>query len=294
MSELTRKEKEELFRKTIASERERAAYARTWAQLILEKLPAEVNVRNIFTVDELPDRAVPVYTIDLPYINAWVLPKMGSHPINLVTTEEVTIPTFEITGNVEYKEQFARDGRFNVAERAQQRLMDSIVDQEEEAGWAVLKAASQATNQVDASDLYGTGEAGITKKILNAVFVKFEERRGYKCTAVYASAKGLASIRDWEATKIDPTTQREIFVGAGLEGLWGATLNVSHRLGEDECFAFDTRPGLLGFMPIRENLRTFDDPTAIKKFRVGVIAYEEVGFGVLDSDRIVEVINISF
>ena len=272
-------EKCESFRKTIASRESREAHAAAFGELILKELPSEASVRSIFTVDVLPAGASPLYTIDIDTIDAWVLPKMGQHPINLVSAEEVTIPTWELTGDVTYKLQFARDGRFNVGERARLRLMDSIVDQEESAGWTLLRAACSATNTVTA--------VGLTKALISNAMALMESNRGYQPTDLYVSSNRAADIRNWDYTTIDPTTQREIFVDGGLGSIWNINIKVVWFLEDTEAYLFDSRENKLGYMPIRNPLVTYDDPTAIKKYRVGIIAYEEIGFGVLDSQCIV-------
>jgi hypothetical protein len=277
-------ERSKLFKQTIASVEARESHAAAMGELILLQLPSEASVRSIFTVDVLPAGASPVYTIDIATISAWVLPKMGEHPINLVTAEEVTIPTYEVTGDVSYKLQFARDGRFNVAERARQRLMDSIVDLEEEGGWTLLRAACTAGNTV----VDPAGDPGLTKALISTALAKMESNRGYQPDTLYVSSNSAATIREWDYTTIDPTTQREIFVAGGLGSIWNIGIKVVWFLDDDESYLFDTRADKLGYMPIRESLKTFDDPTAIKKYRVGVIAYEEIGFGVLDTQCIVK------
>jgi len=281
---MSRREKEDMFRKTIASVESREANAASFGQLILEQLPSEATVRSIFTVDVLPPGANTLYTIDIGQINAWVLPKMGEHPINLVSAEEVTIPTFEVTGDVTYKIQFARDGRFNVADKARARLKDSIVDQEESAGWTLLRSAVTAGNTVPEPG----GDPGLTKALISKGLAKMRSHRGYQAVDLYVSVNRASDIRDWEYTKIDPTTMRQIFVEGGLGSIWNMNITEFYFLEDDEAYIFDSRDDKLGYMPIRDELRTYDDPTAIKKYRVGIIAYEEIGFGVLDPDCIVK------
>ena len=284
--ELTFEQKVERFRQSVASEEDRNAYAESWAELILVKLPAEATVRNIYTIERLPAGASPVYTLDFDYVNAWVLPKMGSHPINLLQTEEVTIPTFEVAGHVSYKLQLARDGRFQVADQARRRLKDSIVDLEETQGWTVLKAAVTAGNTFDLT----ATEDGLSLGVINQGFKVMEARRGYKITDIYASPNKVADIRTWTVTTISDEVQTRVFDNKGLGSIWGANIHTVYGLDDDEVYFIDGREGLLGYMPIREDLKTFDDPTAIKSFRVGIIAYEHIGFGVLDPDRIVKAV----
>ena len=286
--QLTFEQKVALFQKAHSTRADRDAHAKSWAGVVLEKLPKEASVRSIFTIDPLPPQANSIYTLDLDYVSAWVLPHMGATPENLLQTEEVTIPTFEITGDVAYKLRFAEQGRFNVAERAQQRLTDSIVDQEETAGWALIRAAT-AGSLDNVSDITSS-ESGLSKKTINSAFKKMESRRGHQITDIYVSSNRAADIRDWTDTDIDPVTRREIFVQKGVNSIWQANINVAHFLSDTEAYFIDARPNLLGYMPVRKNLITFDDPTAIKKFQVGIVAYEELGFGILEPLRIVKAV----
>jgi hypothetical protein len=116
-----------------------------------------------------------------------------------------------------------------------------------------------------------------------------EGRRGYKITDIYASPNKIADIRMWTVTTISPDVQTRVFDNKGMGSIWGANFHTVYGLDDTEAYCIDARPGLLGYMPIREELRTFDDPTAIKSYRVGIIAYENIGFGILDPDRIVKI-----
>jgi len=280
---LTREQKVELLKTSVASENNRQAHAGSWATMVEEQLPVLSTVRKIFTVDQIEPGTAPTYQLDLPYISAWLMPRMGAVPTNLVQLEEVTINTYEMVGDVEYKIRDAEQGRLNVIERAQQRLTDSIVQLEETDGWTVLEAAVTTGNTVSVS-----GESGLTKPVINAGFQKMESRRDYKVTEIFVSSNRYANIRDWTSTTLDPVTQREIYVDAGLNSIWKANINVAYNLTDDEVYFVDARPNLLGFMPIRGSLRTYDDPTTIKKLRVGIIAHQEVGFGVMDANRIIK------
>jgi hypothetical protein len=274
-------EREELFQKSIASDVERARFAESWALMINEVLPEETSVRNIFTVENIPAGAVPIYTNDVQPISAWYLPKFGQVPQNIVEIDEVTVPTFELMGDVEYKLRDAKHARISIADRAMMRLKDSMIEQEEEAGWALLRAASSG------SAISVSGAVGLTKAVVDKAWREMETNRGYKVTDIYVSASGMADIRAWTQTTIDPVTQREIFVNAGMPSIYGAQIHVVHFLASTEAYFIDATPNKLGFMPIRDELQTFDDPVAIKKFRVGVLAREEIGFVVMDAHAIV-------
>jgi len=277
-------EKVEKFKETAASRDARIAHAQAVGEMVKEVLPRESTVRNIYTVEVLPEGAVAVYTPDIPEVSAWILPKMGERPINLIGLEEITVPTFEITGDVSYKIRDARNGRINVAERSMLRLKDSIVAQEEESGWALIKAACTAANTVT-----GSLTEGITKANISDAVAKMRSNRGFNPVVLYMNAVRAGDIRKWDNTVLDPVSMREVIQEGGLGSLWRIELREYSELADNEAYLFDTSPGKLGYMPIANELQTFDDPTQIPKFRIGIIAYEEVGFGIIDSRAVVKI-----
>lgn len=293
---MNREEKVELFRQSVASKENRQEFAESWAAMINEVLPIETSVRTIFQTEVVPAGAVPVYTNDVQPVEAWYLPKFGQAPQNIVEIDEVTVPTFEITSNVEYKIRDAKHGRINIAERSMQRLTDAMVDFEETAGWSVISAAATSARTItcsaEAALSAAASSAGLAKIVVDAAFEKMETNRDYKVTDIYVGPDGMFDIRAWTQNTIDPVTQRELFVNAGLPSIYGAEIHVVHFLPSGVAYFLDTSPTshCLGYMPIRDELQTWDNPAAIEHFRVGVVAYEEVGFTVMDNKNIVKVV----
>jgi hypothetical protein len=285
----TFEERVELFRQSVASDENRKEYATTWAALIDEVLPVEATVRSIFTTELLAPGAVPMYSTDVQPIEAWYLPKYGQAPTHVVEVEEVAPTTFEITSKVEYKIRDAQQGRLPIGEKSMMRLKDAIVLKEDTAGWDVIKAAVTNAMTVTSASTGLSGEVGLTKAVCNAAFELMEGNRGYKVTDIYVGPGAAADLRAWTVTDIDPVTQREIWQNAGhMPSLWGATIHTVHFLDDDEVYFLDTTPGKLGYMPIRTNLKTWDNPTSIDRFRVGIVGYEEVGFCLLDANTVVK------
>jgi methylmalonyl-CoA mutase cobalamin-binding subunit len=191
---------------------------------------------------------------------------------------------FELASDVDYRLRDAKHGRINIADRAMQRLTDAMVLKEETAGWAPIVAAATADRTVT-----GAAASGLCKQYVDGAFKLMELTRERKVTDIYVGPGFMADIRGWTQNTIDPVTQREIFVNAGLMSIYGAQIHVVHFLDANEAYFLDQTPNQLGYMPIRDELRTFDNPVVVPKFRVGIIAYEEVGFVVMDKTCIVKV-----
>lgn len=277
---LTYEEKIELFKSTANDEGARRALAASFSLPLLKSVDEQSIVRRLFAVDVLPPGAPATYPMDFPDIEAWVMPGRGQVPQNIISGAELNIPTFEIATSAEWKMQYARDGRFNVAERAMLKVRDAIVREEENAGWATIKAAVLQDHDVEPEDNY------LSKSALNELFKTMQSNRGYNVDVICVNAVRAGDIRGWGWKDIDDTTRREVFKNAGMGSIWGAQIVIVDRLGNDEVYGIDTDK--MGIMPIREEIQTFDDPSSVAKLRVKVVAFEEVGFAVVDPKAIVK------
>lgn len=267
------------FKATAENADLRKAFAEKLSVPVLKSIEPQSSVRNIFMVDNVPAGALPEYPVDMSDIeDAVVMPRFGAVPQNIVVGDILTVPTFEIANSVEWKLSFARDGRYNIVERALEKLAASFVRAEEKAGWDTIRGS------IDASNTLVTTETYLSKTLFNDLITEMRAVNGYDPNVVYVSPRRAKDIRNWANTEIDPVTQREIFKAGGMGNIWNVEIRELRTLLDDEIFLFDTSK--LGVMPVRTSLQTFDDPTAIKKLRAGVGAWEEVGFAVIDKKAV--------
>jgi hypothetical protein len=266
------------FKSTASDEILRQAFAASLSIPVLKNIPPQTSVRNIFAVDVLPAGALAEYPIDLNDIEtAIVMPRLGAVPQNLVVGDSLIVPTFEVSDSVEWKLSFVRDGRFNIVERALQKLAEAFVRYEEESGWAVIRSSIDGSNTVTSS------ETSLTKDAFNDL-ITFMSKTGYTPTDIYVSPNRAKNIRSWTYTTLDPWTQKEIFQAGGLNQIWNVQLHELRTLSDSEVYLFDTTR--YGVMPIRTELTTYDDPTAIRRLRNGVLAWEEIGFAAIDKKAV--------
>jgi hypothetical protein len=101
---------------------------------------------------------------------------------------------------------------------------------------------------------------------------------------IYVSPRLASDIRDWGQTELDETTRREVFKAGGMGSIYGVRIVELRSLANNEVFMFDTSK--LGVMPIRSKMTTFDKPDSINRLRAGVLAFEEIGFAVIDKRAI--------
>jgi hypothetical protein len=268
------------FKATATDEKLREAFAASLAIPVLRAIPPQTSVRNIFAVDNIPAGALAEYPIDMQNIrDAIVMPHLGAIPQNLVVGDSLIVPTFEVANSVEWKLTFVRDGRYNIVERALTKLAEAFVRQEEQAGWDVIKASCDGTNTIT----LGGSVLTLDKNVFND-FITDMTKTGYVPTDIYVSPNRAKDIRNWTYTQLDPWTQKEIFQAGGLSSIWNVRLNELRTLGDKEVYIFDT--SRFGVMPIRASMTTFDDPTAIKRLRAGVMAWQEIGFSAIDKSAV--------
>jgi hypothetical protein len=263
------------FKATAEDEEMRKSFAATLSIPILKAVAPQTSVRDIFQVDELPAGALAEYPIDLDDIEeAVVMPRIGAVPQNLVVGDSLIIPTFEVSNSVEWKLTFVRDARFNIVERALEKLAESFVRAEEKAGWDTIRGAIQASNTVTTDETY------LSRKLFNQLITDMRAEGASEPNVIYVSPRLASDIRDWGAQDLDDQTRRDVFKAGGMGSIYGVSIRELRSLGDNEIFMFDTSK--LGVMPIRSKMQTFDKPDSINRLRAGVLAFEEIGFSVID------------
>lgn len=287
---LTFEEKVAMFKAIAESPQSRSDYAASRAQVILPLLETQSTIRAIFTPETLPPGAQATYDIPFDDVNcAWVMPQIGGIPQIQVEGTEIYVSTFGIDAAVQWQMDVAKQGRFQVGERATNLLKNKIIEQEELAGWSLIKAhaAVLGDNQkVNASN-------GLTVDTFNDIVTTGDLLRR-KVTDIYVSPKRFADMRKWvTATDLSNTIKDKAFEAAGLIEVWGVRIHRvydSKLVSDNKGYAFGQRDGYTyGVMPIRQTLQTFDNPIAIMEWKIGIMARENVGFAVLDEKGLIEV-----
>lgn len=247
---------------------------------------------------------------------AFVMPKEGAIPQNFIEGDELYVPTYVVANSIDWPLRYARDARWDVVQDALDVYRYGFVRRFNDDGWhTLLQSACTNGRVVDTAAAAGV----LTKKLITNLMVAIKRLTGgriSKVTDIFLSPEGLADIRNWAVAEVDDTTRRNIFVGPGIAGLpeiFGIKLHELQELGEGQayqtymaatagcnkaswfvagggadlefCVAMDLnrRANYPFKMPIREDVRIFDDPTLHRSARAGVYGWAEVGFAVLDS-----------
>lgn len=293
------------FRATADDPQKRAEYAASRAAVIVSDLEQQSTVRAIFDPETLAPGANAEYDIPFADIDCvFFMPQIGGVPTVQVETAKMHVDTFGMDGGVEYQEDIARDGRFQVGDRATLMLKNKFIALEEMAGWALIKthaAALDSTQQVTAFKDDGTAGGGGTGKLniytLNETITKADGLGigGRQVTDIYCSPRRFNDLRSQVTVSALPEELRKQLWnnGAGDGSPAGIRIHKvynSDLVSDTKIYAFTRKDGVrYGVMPIRQALQTRDNPIASLEFKIGIIGRQRLGFGVLDSLGMIEI-----
>lgn len=305
---MTEQEKREYFRKTADDPRVRAEFAASRAAVVEPEIETQSTIRSIFAVEYVDSGAQIRYDIPFDDIDLVLLmPKVGGTPMVQMEGAEMYLDTDALHGGVEYHEKVARDGRFQVAERATTMAAAKFVAMEESCGWALIKthaAALVAGQKVTAFKADGTAGAGngsdgfLNLYTLNEVITKGDElgAGGRQVTDIYVSPRRFNDLRSQLTATALPEAMRERLWNGGRGDANPADELRIHKVynrllvTDAKGYAFTRKQGVrYGVMPIRQRLRSRDNWLSALERKIGTLYDEEVGWGVLDSLGLIEI-----
>lgn len=293
--EYTLEQKREMLRAIASEADKRGEYIASRAELLLPLIREQSTVRSIFTPEVLAPNAQSNYPVSFDYTEvASYLPKYGGAVTTVTEGTEIFIPTFRLEAGIRYDMDIAEQGRLDLANQQLMMLKDKLIAKEEIAGWRAIKGTMSGLNSNQTVYCSGTSENfhSFSKKAINKMLVQMDIQRR-QLTDLYVSPRSMGDIREWSNAQIDYLTQREIFQAGGLPGgnVWDVKLHKvynSSLVSDSEAWGFDVRS--FGKMPIKYELRTVEDPTAVLDWQVGILAREALGFGVTDSYAVVKAV----
>jgi hypothetical protein len=243
------------------------------------------------------------------FYKAFVCPKEGAIPDQVVEGDEIYVPTYKIANSISWSIDYARDARWDIIARALNVFANGFTQKMNDDGWhVVLKAA--VTNTV-ISDSVATSGIFTKQLVLNLMtgIKRLTGGRNSLVTDIFVSPEGLADIRNLTNTSVDDATLRSLILTPGLEvpSLFGVKLRELQELGSKQeyqtyltgtlsaslagsgdnelCVALDLKNRDSFVMPVREDMKMFDDPTLHRSARAGVYGWMELGFAALDTRR---------
>jgi hypothetical protein len=249
---------------------------------------------------------------------AWTNPGHGRIPEAAVEGDYVTIPTYGLTNSIDTPLKYIRDARWDVVSRMTRIIENGFVKKMNDDGWHTILAAG-----VDRGILVYDGDAApsqFTKRLISLMKTTMKRNAGGNSnsmgrgglTDLYLSVEGLEDIRNWGVDQADEQTRREIYVsaddGVSITRIFGINLHALTELGAEQeyqnyyvnslsgefgptsdvelCVGFDLAANDSFVMPIRQEVSLYEDEKMHRQQRFGMYGFAEVGFGILDSRRV--------
>lgn len=243
---------------------------------------------------------------------AFVLPKEGAIPDRVIEGDEVRVNTYKVGNSISWSLDYARDARWDVIARAIEVFTNGFVRKLNDDGWHVVLAAADEGTSSQVDDGEGATTAGtFTKQLLLNLMASIKRRTGgrnSRLNDIYLSPEAINDIRNFDNTQIDEVSRREL-VTAGedtIPRLYGVRLHEMLEFGtgqEYELFLSSTLSRahtnskvqyVIGLdsihrdafvMPVREEMKMFDDDNLHRSMKAGVYGWMELGFANLDTRR---------
>lgn len=277
-------------------------------------------VGGIFSPDETGG---PEYPLDLiapgteGQFVAYTNPGHGRIPERTVESDYVMVHTYGITSSIDFLLKYAKEAKWNVLARAMEVLEASFVKKINDDGWHTLLAAA-----VDRNILVYDADAAasqLTKRLFSLMKTIMRRNGGGnsgtakgRLTDCFLSPEGIEDIRNWGVDQLDEVSRREVYQsadnGAPLTRIYGVNLHDMFEFGdgqEYQDYFLSDLGGSLGasdtelvvgldlsandsfIMPVKSPIEVFEDESLHRHQRQGYYGWSEVGFGVLDSRRII-------
>jgi hypothetical protein len=279
------------------------------------------NTGDIFAREVLQPGATTEYPID-PLapgtekdFSAYAIPKHGRIPERMMDGDYVMVPTYTIANSVDWLLRYARDARWPVVNRFMEIFEAGFVKKINDDKWHLLLGAGVDRNIVVYDADANAGQ--FTKRLVSLMKTVMQRNGGgnstsmnrFKLTDLYVSPEAMEDIRNWGVDIVDDFTRREIFTApdGSFNRIFGVNLHSLEEFGEGQEYQLFFTNELAGslasgdlelvlgldrthnsfVMPVREELKTFDDPTLHRQQRAGVYGWQEYGLASLEGRALV-------
>ena len=282
---------------------------------------------NIFEVIQLEENATAEWPLDLlapgteDDFVAYVVPMAGRIPERHVEGDYVNVPLYEIANSIDTHRKYARYARWDVLSRMEQILRAGFTKKMNDDGWHTLISAGVDRNIIVFDNNAAQGQ--FTKRLVSLCKVVMRRNGGGNSTSVnrrkltdlFTSPENVEDMRNWNVDQVDEVTRREIFVAEDgrLNRIFSVNLHDLDELGvgqEYQRFFTEQLSGVLPtgdvevsvgldlsggntsfVMPTREQLEIVPADDLLRQRRLGWWGTMELGFGVLDTRRVILLSN---
>lgn len=247
---------------------------------------------------------------------AYTIPNQGKVPEKSFEGDYVMVPTYDIGAALDWNLKYARDARWDVVGRAMQVLEAMFVRKLNDDGWRVILASGVARNLVAYDD---AATAGLfTKRLVALMETSMRRNAGGNSTSVnrgkmtdlFMSPEAHQDVLSWDLTQVPDALRNSIYSNwqnNGVTQIGAVKLHDLDELGVGQDYQKYFATDLAGTMPtdkveivvgidlqnqdsfvhpIRAELEITPDPMFHRQRKAGMYAWQECGFAVLDSRRV--------
>lgn len=247
---------------------------------------------------------------------AYTNPGHGYIPQRQTESDFVMVPTYGIANAIDWLLKHARQGRMDIVDKALKAFRWGFSKKLMDDGWRTVIAAAIDRNMLifDADATQGQ----FTKRLVS--LTKLAMLRGgggnasslnaARLTDLFMSVEGIEDIRNWGLDQIDDISRREIYLAAdgSITRVFGVNLHGMTEFGvgsEYQKYFSDDLGGTLAsgdvelaigvdlstddcfYMPVKQELEVYPDPTLHRWQKAGYYGTQEQGFAVLDNRRVI-------
>lgn len=249
---------------------------------------------------------------------AYTNPGHGRVPERTVEGDYVMVPTYSITNSIDMLLRYVREARWDVVTRAAKVMEAGFVKKMNDDGWHTILAATVDRNIL----IYDTDAAAgqFTKRLLSLMKTVMRRNAGGnsgslnrgRLTDAYLSPEGIEDMRNWGVDQLDDTSRREAHIAndesGSLSRLFNINLHALDELGTNQEYqnyfttnlggalgpssdselviGLDLQSGDSFVMPVKQEVTIFADELLHRHQKMGFYGFAEIGFGVLDSRRV--------
>lgn len=236
--------------------------------------------RKAFSVEQLPDGALPIYDKDAN-VTAYVVGEEGDNISSVVKPVRVIFPLFEITAQPEIPMTEIKARRFDLIERAVDLGTAEIMAEEDRKIFALMDAVcDDATSPNQDIEIVGN----LTSAALADGFAAIE-RNDIRVATIFCNAKDFSDLRKWDRDTLDPESQAQLLKTGIRSGIWGASIITSRVVPEGTVYLCG-EPEFFGRMPVRTDLTIVSADTP-KSRLIGFSMFEQLGIGIYNPYAIV-------
>jgi hypothetical protein len=283
------------------------------------------NVRSLYTQVPLgPGEYFLEYPLDIlapgeegEYI-AYTQPGTGTVAERHIEGDYVRVPTFKLQNALDWDLKFMEQANYPVMSRILEIYQAGYVVKINNDGWSTIISAAADRNVMVYDADASAGQ--FTKRLVSLGKIVMRRNGGgnatsmkrAKLTDIFGSPEMGEDIRNWGIDQLDDISRNRIYTasdGSGeLTRIFDVNIHELDEFGENQVYqqffteqlggAVETSDVELAIgidmlnrdsfvMPVKQEVQVFNDESQHRRKRAGIYGWCEVGFGVLDSRRVI-------